>query len=161
MQKCFNKQSIINKMIIIEREFGVDITALRSAFAQSPDKIMWIIDGLDENASRSDMKDFIERKEQTIEDDNDDGNEADEEDEGEKEENDNEKNYQGIMQDENMGDDDEAYGNDEESKNTESRSVNQIVNGKEEDAEVFLMNIDGEMKSKKQVKMDHKCGFLA
>ena len=83
-------------------------------------------------------KDFIERKEQTIEDDNDDGNEADEEDEGEKEENDNEKNYQGIMQDENMGDDgDEAYGNDEETKDTESRSVNQIVNGKEENSEDF------------------------
>merc|ERR1719320_703982 len=83
-------------------------------------------------------KDFIERKEQTIEDDNDDVNEADEEDEGEKEENDNEKNYQGIMQDENMGDDgDEAYGNDEETKDTESRSVNQIVNGKEENSEDF------------------------
>merc|ERR1712013_667087 len=57
---------------------------------------------------------------------------------GEKEENDNEKNYQGIMQDENMGDDgDEAYGNDEETKDTESRSVNQIVNGKEENSEDF------------------------
>merc|ERR1712013_827266 len=42
------------------------------------------------------------------------------------------------MQDENMGDDgDEAYGNDEETKDTESRSVNQIVNGKEENSKDF------------------------
>jgi len=103
----------------------------------SSEKLPEKVNDVTEKDTEDLSKDFIERKEQTIEDDNDDGNEADEEDEGEKEENDNEKNYQGIMQDENMGDDDEAYGNDEESKDTESRSVNQIVNGKEEDAEDF------------------------